>query len=126
MMRAKHWGLRLGITLAFLTLAVCCGGSDSVGNNGGSAGTGGGSATTTTTGSGGRGGSGGAGGQGGGVACGASVCAAGQICCPGCEPGTGTCYVGGCPGSACPQPSDASGDHPTDATTTVPAPARAS
>jgi hypothetical protein len=101
-MRAKHWGLRLGIIVPFLTVMLCCGGSDSAGNGGGGGGTGG------------RG-SGGAGGQGGGVVCGTSVCSAGQICCPGCEPGTGTCLMGGCPGSACPPPRDASDDLVTDA-----------
>ncbi len=29
-------------------------------------------------------------------------CAPNQVWCPGCEPGTGACYVGGCPGAACP------------------------
>src|SRR6185436_21011034 len=29
-------------------------------------------------------------------------CAPNQVWCPGCEPGTGACYVGGCPGGACP------------------------
>src|SRR4029453_4492466 len=31
-------------------------------------------------------------------------CAANQVWCAGCEPGTGACYVGGCPGVACPPP----------------------
>jgi hypothetical protein len=39
---------------------------------------------------------------------GASQCQPGQVWCPGCTPGTGTCYSsGGCPGVACP-PIDAS------------------
>lgn len=45
-----------------------------------------------------------------GVACGNTTCAPGQVCCPGCEPGTGSCSVGGCPGFACPQ--DAGGGTP--------------
>ena len=44
-------------------------------------------------------------------ACGSSSsqnhgCAANQVWCAGCEPGTGACYTGGCPGVFCP-PSDA-------------------
>jgi hypothetical protein len=106
--------------VAFLGVALGCG-SESTGSNGagghaggndGGAGSGGASATATSTGGGGTAGSGGAGGAGGGVACGTGFCTAGQICCPGCEPGTGACYVGGCPGSACPPPSDASNDGP--------------
>jgi len=47
---------------------------------------------------------GGAGGGGGGAsgAADAGVCPAGKIWCPGCIAGTGSCFTGGCPGSACP------------------------
>jgi hypothetical protein len=84
-----------------LLLAIgACGSSaqpnpDAAGGSGGT-GTGGGAGSGGAAGSsGGRGGSGGAG-----------VCAPNQVWCPGCEPGTGACYVGGCPGGACP-PLDA-------------------
>ena len=36
-------------------------------------------------------------------------CAPNQVWCPGCEPGTGACYSGGCPGSACPPPDGGAG-----------------
>lgn len=62
---------------------------------------GGGSGGVGVAGNGGPGG--GAGGAVGGRG-GAGGCAANQVWCPGCEPGTGACYVGGCPGAACPPP----------------------
>jgi hypothetical protein len=60
--------------------------------------------TSGTTGGGGRGGSGGAAGSAGGQSGGGGTggCAPNQVWCPGCEPGTGACYSGGCPGIACP------------------------
>ena len=66
------------------------------GGGSGSSGAGGGAGT------GGRGGGSGgaAGGRGGGG--GTGGCAPNQVWCPGCEPGTGACYSGGCPGGACP------------------------
>ena len=61
-----------------------------------------------TTGNGGRGGAAGsAGGQSGGG--GTGGCAPNQVWCPGCEPGTGACYSGGCPGVACPPPAGGAG-----------------
>jgi hypothetical protein len=64
------------------------------------------SSGSSTTGSGGSGGGAGAGsgGAGGAIAGsgGSSTCLPNQVWCPGCTPGTGACYVGGCPGIACP------------------------
>jgi len=69
---------------------------------------GGGSNAGGTTGGGGHGGSAGsAGGQSGGG--GTTGCAANQVWCPGCEPGSGACYSGGCPGVACPPPDGGAG-----------------
>jgi hypothetical protein len=83
------------------------GGSGVAGNSGGGNGGSGGAAGTSggagVVGGGGRGGAAGAvAGRGGGG--GAGGCAPNQVWCPGCEPGTGACYAGGCPGISCPPP----------------------
>jgi hypothetical protein len=97
--------MRRSVGLLLLLAAGACGSTAQPGQDGGggagAGGTGGGA------GAGGRGGgSGGAagapGGRGGGG--GTGGCASNQVWCPGCDPGTGACYVGGCPGSACPPP----------------------
>jgi len=80
---------------------LACGGSEA--NDVGSAD----AASGGSGGGAGQDGSGGAAGTGGHdvgppVPCGTGYCSFGQICCPGCEPGTGSCSYGGCPGSACP------------------------
>ena len=79
-------------------LAAGCGSVSPSGSDGG-----GGAAGTSSDGSGnaGRGGAGGSAGTGG-----AGACAPGQVWCPGCTPGTGACYSGGCPGIACPAACD--------------------
>src|SRR6185436_20250222 len=102
--------MRWGVPFLLLSLAVgACGSTAKPGPDGGggsnAAGAGG------TTGGGGRGaGSGGAagsvGGQSGG---GTGGCPPNQVWCPGCEPGTGACYSGGCPGVACPPPDGGAG-----------------
>jgi hypothetical protein len=96
----------------FLLLVGACGptakpGPD--GDGGSSAGGAGGG-----TGGGGRGGGSGSGGAAGseggrGGGSGAGGCAPNQVWCPGCEPGTGACYSGGCPGAACPPPDGGAG-----------------
>ena len=73
------------------------GGGSGAGGTGGSAGNAGSGGAGRGGGSGGAAGSVGSGGGGG-----TGGCAPNQIWCPGCEPGTGACYVGGCPGGACP------------------------
>ncbi len=73
-----RWNRSLLPLSLVLALGAACGSGDP-----GNTGAGGGVA--------GRGGGGGTGG-----------CAPNQVWCPGCEPGTGACYVGGCPGAACP------------------------
>jgi len=102
--------MRWSVPLLLVSLAVgACGSTAKPGPDGGggsnAAGAGG------TTGGGGRGaGSGGAagsvGGQSGG---GTGGCPPNQVWCPGCEPGTGACYSGGCPGVACPPPDGGAG-----------------
>jgi hypothetical protein len=78
------------------------GGGSAGAGSGGSTGAGGSTGTGGAAGATGVGGSGGAGGTGG--AGGSSQCPPNQIWCPGCTPGTGACYAGGCPGVACPPP----------------------
>lgn len=94
--------MRWGVAVLSLLAAVGCGSTAKPGADGG----GGASAagTSGTTGGGGRGGSGGAAGSAGGQSGGGGTggCAPNQVWCPGCEPGTGACYSGGCPGIACP------------------------
>jgi hypothetical protein len=43
----------------------------------------------------------------------AGQCPAGQMWCPGCTPGTGSCFAGGCPASACPPPDAGTNDAPS-------------
>ena len=94
--------MRQSVGLLLLLAVGACGSVAPSGQDGGggsgAGGTGGGA------GSGGRGGgSGGAAGSvGSGGGGGTGGCAPNQVWCPGCEPGTGACYVGGCPGGACP------------------------
>ena len=90
-----------------LLLAVgACGSTAKPGPDGGGGTNAGGS--SGSTGGGGRGGGAGAvGGQSGGG--GTGGCAPNQVWCAGCEPGTGACYVGGCPGVACPPPDGGAG-----------------
>ena len=73
-----------------------CSGTGGTGPTGGALGTGGGGA--------------GAGGGGAGGAADAGVCPAGQIFCPGCTPGTGSCFTGACPAYPCPLPDAGTGD----------------
>ncbi len=103
--------MRWSVPRLLLLLAVgACGSTAKPGADGGggsnAAGAGG------TTGGGGRGGgSGGAAGSAGGQSGGGGTggCAPNQVWCSGCEPGTGACYVGGCPGVACPPPDGGAG-----------------
>jgi hypothetical protein len=90
--------MRRSVSLLFLLAVGACGSTAQTGPDGGGGSNGGGAGGIT--GGGGRGGGAGAvGGQSGGG--GTGGCAPNQIWCPGCEPGTGACYVGGCPGIAC-------------------------
>src|SRR4051812_42008401 len=89
--------------LLILLAVGACGSTAKPGPDGG-----GGSNAGGATGGGGRGGSAGsAGGQSG--RGGTGGCAPNQVWCPGCEPGTGACYSGGCPGVACPPPDGGAG-----------------
>jgi hypothetical protein len=81
--------MRQSIALILLLVVGACGSTAKPGPDGGGGSSAGGAGGT---GSGGRGGSG------------AGGCAANQVWCSGCEPGTGACYSGGCPGVACPPP----------------------
>jgi len=86
--------MRRGAAFLLLLATGACGSTVGSGPDGG------GSGSVGSHGSGGAGGS--TGGRGGGG--GTGGCAPNQIWCPGCEPGTGACYVGGCPGVSCPPP----------------------
>jgi len=102
--------MRWSVALLMLMAVGACGSTAKPGPDGGGGSNAGGAGGTT--GDGGRGGgSGGAagavGGQGG--SGGTGGCAPNQVWCPGCEPGTGACYVGGCPGVACPPPDGGAG-----------------
>jgi hypothetical protein len=89
-----------------LLLAVgACGSTAKPGSDGGGGSSAGG--VGGTAGGGGRGG--GAGSMGGQSGGGTGGCAPNQVWCPGCEPGTGACYAGGCPGVACPPPDGGAG-----------------
>src|SRR3954468_20394354 len=104
--------MRSSIAFLFLVALGGCGSTAKPGSDGGGgsspAGAGGTTGAGGTVGSGGRGGgNGGAGGTVG--AGGAGGCAPNQGWCAGCEPGTGACYVGGCPGVACPPPDGGAG-----------------
>jgi hypothetical protein len=81
------------------------GGMNSHGGGSGQAGSSGAAGTST----GGRGGTSGNGGAGGAAGVPGS-CPTGKIWCPGCAPGEGACYTGGCPGVACPPPDAGSPD----------------
>jgi hypothetical protein len=83
--------MRQSVALLLLLAAAACGSSAQIGSDGG------GGSSAGGAGGGGRGGGGAAGG-----------CAPNQVWCPGCEPGTGACSVGGCLGVACP-PLDGGG-----------------
>lgn len=87
----------LALGLALAALAACSGTVPIVDATGGSLAMGGqsgagGSATTGGTSNGGTSGVGGST---------PGSCPSGQVFCPGCTPGTGQCYAGGCPGVAC-------------------------
>jgi hypothetical protein len=43
----------------------------------------------------------------------AGPCPAGQMWCPGCTPGSGSCFAGGCPAVACPPPDAGTIDAPS-------------
>lgn len=90
--------------------SVAGGGSAAIG---GSASSGG----TVQAGAGGTGpaGSGGSPGLGGAALGGSGGCAPGKVYCPGCEPGTGQCFAGGCPAAACYPCSQAITDEACDA-----------
>jgi hypothetical protein len=88
--------MRQSVGLLLLLAVGACGSTARPGPDGG-----GGSGAGGTGGAGGRGGGSGGGGTAG--------CAPNQVWCPGCEPGTGACYVGGCPGVACPPPDGGAG-----------------
>jgi hypothetical protein len=100
-------------------------GTTGVAGTTGGAGTTGSAGVTGTAGRGGVGGSAGSMGAGGAVAGaggksgagGMGGCPPNQIWCPGCTPGTGMCYAGGCPGGACPPPDGGSTARCADATT---------
>jgi hypothetical protein len=89
--------------------APAAGGSGAQVGSGGTAG--GGMGGGAVGGAAGRGGGAGEAGAAGGAG-GAGQCAPGRVWCPGCTPGTGACYVGGCPGAACP-PDGGTGDAAT-------------
>jgi hypothetical protein len=80
--------MRQSVALLLLLAAGACGSTTQTGKDGGGG-----------SGGGGTGGNGGTAGSSGG---GTGGCAPNQVWCPGCEPGTGACYAGGCPGVACP------------------------
>src|SRR5262245_51906247 len=99
--------MRRSIGLLLLVAVGACGSTATPGPDGGGGSSAGGAGGIT--GAGGRGGgSGGAAGSAGGRG-GAGACAPNQVWCPGCEPGTGACYPGGCPGIACPPPDGGAG-----------------
>jgi hypothetical protein len=98
--------MRPNATLLLLLAVGACGSTAQPGQDGGggaSAGGSGGGAGSGGRGGGSSGAAGSVGGRGGGG--GTGGCAPNQVWCPGCEAGTGACYVGGCPGVACP-PAD--------------------
>jgi hypothetical protein len=97
--------MRWGALLLVLAVAAC--GSTAKPGPDGGGGSNAGGAGGTTGGGGRAGGGGSAGGQSGGG--GTGGCAPNQVWCPGCEPGTGACYAGGCPGVACPPPDGGAG-----------------
>ena len=102
--------MRWSVALLMLLAVGACGSTAKPGPDGGGGSNAGGAGGTT--GGGGRGGgSGGAAGAVGGQSGGGGTggCAPNQVWCPGCEPGTGTCYAGGCPGVACPPPDGGAG-----------------
>lgn len=99
--------MRQSVALLLLLAVAACGSTAQPGHDGGGGSSAGGSGGAAGGGGGGRGGAAGSvGGRGGGG--GTGGCAPNQVWCSGCEPGTGACYVGGCPGFACP-PFDAGG-----------------
>ena len=100
--------MRWSVALLMLLAVGACGSTAKPGPDGGGGSNAGGAGGTT--GGGGRGGGGAAGsvgGQSGGG--GTGGCAPNQVWCPGCEPGTGACSIGGCPGFACPPPDGGAG-----------------
>ena len=101
--------MRWSIGVLLLLAVGACGSTAKPGSDGGGGSNAGGAGGTT--GGGGRGGGGGVAGSVGGQSGGGGTggCAPNQVWCPGCEPGTGACYVGGCPGVACPPPDGGAG-----------------
>jgi hypothetical protein len=96
--------------------SVAGGGSAALGGSASSGGTGqAGAGGAELAGSGGSLGLGGVGGVGGAGIGGNGGCASGKIYCPGCEPGTGQCFAGGCPAAACSPCSQAITDEACDA-----------
>jgi len=105
-----HAIMRRGVPLLLLLVIGACGSTAKPGPDGGGGSSAGGAAATI--GGGGRGGgSGGAAGSAGGQSGGGGTggCAPNQVWCPGCGPDSGACYVGGCPGVACPPPDAGAG-----------------
>jgi hypothetical protein len=92
--------MRWSVGLLLLLVFGACGSTGKPGPDGGGGSNAGGAGGTTGAGGSG-GGSGGGGGTGG--------CAPNHVWCSGCEPGTGACYPGGCPGVACPPPDGGPG-----------------
>ena len=101
--------MRWSIGLLLVLAVGACGSTAKPGSDGGGGSNAGGAGGTT--GGGGRGGGGGVAGSAGGQSGGGGTggCAPNQVWCSGCEPGTGACYVGGCPGVACPPPDGGAG-----------------